>query len=72
MIQAVSGRTALQYTPQWSAGLSILHSDKACFSLCFRLFQGVLWCISGPDMVHITCRYGVFRVSEKSLLYISL
>ena len=42
MIQAVSGRTALQYTPQWSAGQYILRSDKACFSLCFRLFQGVL------------------------------
>ena len=72
MIQVVSGRTALQYTPQWSAGLSILRSDKACFSLCFRLFQGVLWCISWPDMGHITCRYGVFRVAEKSLLRINL
>lgn len=63
MIQAVSGRTALQYTPQWSAGQYVLRSDKACFSLCFRLFQGVLWAyqaliwaISRADMVFFVCR----------------
>ena len=56
MIQAVSGRTALQYTPQWSAGQYVLRSDKACFSLCFRLFQGLIWAISRADMVFFVCR----------------
>ena len=67
MIQAVSGRTALQYTPQWSVGLSVLRSDKACFSLCFRPYHGVILCISWPDMGHITRRNGAFRAAEKLL-----
>ena len=42
-----------------------MRSDNAHISLRFRLFQGVILRVSAPDTVHITCRNGALRVTEK-------
>ena len=50
MIKALLSRTVFSHTLQCGPEWFILCSDHACFSVRLRPYQGVIWCISAPDM----------------------
>ena len=63
--KACSALTVLLYIPLWSVGRLFRHYGYARFSLCLRLYQGVILRISEHERGHIACWNCVFRMMKK-------
>ena len=64
-LKPVSRYIVFSYTQSDSQEQSVWRSDYACFSLRFRLDQGVIWCVSGHETGHIAWWNSVFCVTWK-------